>query len=79
MMMNRSDCIFYMKKNEFPIPVKSACVFCPYHSDWMWKEMKKENRKDMRNEVSDYNQSQMIEQRKNRRQPLDNPKGGPAI
>ena len=43
------------------------------------KEMQKENRKDMRNEVSDYNQSQMIEQRKNRRQPLDNPKGGPAI
>ncbi len=43
LMMNRSDCRYFMEKNGFPIPVKSACVFCPYHSNSMWKDMKKEN------------------------------------
>ena len=43
MMMSRSDCMNYMKDNRFPIPVKSACVFCPYHSDKFWLELKKEN------------------------------------
>ena len=36
-------------------------------------EVEKEDRKDERNEKSDYNQSQMIEQRKDRRKPLDSP------
>jgi hypothetical protein len=40
MMMNRGDCRAYMKKNGFPIPIKSACVFCPYHSDSQWKDIK---------------------------------------
>ena len=43
MMMSRSDCMNYMRDNGFPIPVKSACVFCPYHSDSFWLELKKEN------------------------------------
>ena len=46
MMMKRSDCIQFFKDKSYPIPVKSSCVFCPYHSDSYWLEMKKENSKE---------------------------------
>ena len=41
--MDRSDCIKFFKKNNFPTPIKSSCVFCPYHSNDFWKDLKKEN------------------------------------
>lgn len=41
--MTRNDCIDFFKHNNFPIPIKSSCVFCPYHSDKYWKDMQKEN------------------------------------
>ena len=40
--MSRRDCMKFMKDNGFPIPVKSACVFSPYHSDSFWLGLKKE-------------------------------------
>ena len=40
LMMNRSDCMAYMEKNKFPVPIKSSCVFCPFHSDSQWKDIK---------------------------------------
>lgn len=43
MMMSRNDCKQFMEKNNFPIPPKSACVFCPFHSDKDWIKLKKEN------------------------------------
>ena len=39
--MSRADCINFLKENDFPIPTKSACVFCPFHSDKFWKSLKK--------------------------------------
>ena len=39
--MSRSDCIKTFERFNFPIPPKSSCVFCPYHSDKNWKELKK--------------------------------------
>ena len=41
--MSRSDCMDFFKKNNFPIPVKSSCVFCPFHSDKFWLDIKREN------------------------------------
>ena len=41
--MNRIDCINFFKNNNFPVPSKSSCVFCPFHSDKFWLELKKEN------------------------------------
>lgn len=38
--MTRSDCIKLFKEKNFPVPPKSSCVFCPYHSDKNWKELK---------------------------------------
>lgn len=44
--MNRSDCIAYLKKNGIPIPPKSACVGCPFHSDYYWLDLKKNSPKE---------------------------------
>ena len=38
--MDRADCIRFFKEKNFPVPPKSSCVFCPYHSNKNWKELK---------------------------------------
>lgn len=38
--MHRFDCLQWMDKAGYPRPVKSACTFCPYHDDAMWRDMK---------------------------------------
>jgi|TARA_R100000479_G_scaffold129186_1_gene67575 hypothetical protein len=37
----RSNCLDWMEKHNFPKPPRSACTFCPFHSDFEWKEIKK--------------------------------------
>lgn len=37
--MTRNDCLNWMKKHGYPEPPKSACTFCPFHSDEMWIEV----------------------------------------
>ena len=39
--MTRADCAAYLKKHGLPIPPKSSCAFCPYHSRGGWGEVKK--------------------------------------
>lgn len=36
MNMTRDDCFEWMSDNNYPIPPRSACYFCPYHSDNEW-------------------------------------------
>ena len=43
--MRRQDCIEWMEKNNYPKPPRSACTFCPYHSDKEWK-LVRENKKE---------------------------------
>lgn len=38
--MTRLHCLEWMQKNNYPTPPRSACVFCPYHSDEEWKRVK---------------------------------------
>lgn len=38
--MTRNDCIKWMRKNGYPEPPRSACVFCPFHSDKEWLRLK---------------------------------------
>ncbi len=38
--MRRSDCLSWMKKHNFPEPPRSACVFCPFHSNEEWLRIK---------------------------------------
>jgi len=39
--MHRHDCLIWMEKNGFPKPERSACSYCPYHSDTEWRNLKK--------------------------------------
>lgn len=39
--IHRLQCVEWMHKHGFPTPPKSACTFCPYHSDAMWRHIQK--------------------------------------
>lgn len=38
--LRREDCIRIVRDAGLPTPLKSACVFCPYHDDRYWAWMK---------------------------------------
>jgi hypothetical protein len=38
--MNRNNCLAWMERNGLPKPSKSSCVYCPYHSNAHWREIK---------------------------------------
>lgn len=38
--MTRKDCLEWMAKNKFPEPPRSACTYCPFHSDAEWLRVK---------------------------------------
>lgn len=40
--MSRKGCLRWMESRGLPRPPKSACVFCPYHSDDEWLRLKTE-------------------------------------
>lgn len=42
MEMTRHDCLRWMEKRGYPPPPRSACVFCPYHSNNEWRRLKNE-------------------------------------
>ena len=39
--MSRGDCLAWLDKNYFPEPPRSACIFCPYHSNGEWSNLQK--------------------------------------
>ena len=39
---NREDCKRYLEKQGLPVPMKSSCVGCPYHSNRYFLEMKRQ-------------------------------------
>lgn len=38
--MTRHDCMLWMERNGYPKPPRSACVFCPFHSNAEWNRLK---------------------------------------
>ena len=38
--MRRHDCLLWMQRNGYPKPPRSACVYCPYHSNDYWRWLK---------------------------------------
>ena len=40
--ITRQDCLAWMKAKGHPAPPRSACVYCPYHTDREWKRLKEE-------------------------------------
>lgn len=40
MRMNRHDCLRWMERNGYPKPPRSACSYCPFHSDAEWRRLR---------------------------------------
>lgn len=40
--MRRADCLKWMEANGYPKPPRSACVYCPFHSDAEWRRLRDE-------------------------------------
>ena len=38
--MRRGDCLEWMMAHGYEEPPRSACVYCPYHDDRMWRKIK---------------------------------------
>lgn len=37
--ITRNDCIDYLESHDLPVPIKSACIGCPYHTASEWLEL----------------------------------------
>lgn len=42
MRMGRRDCLKWMESHGYPKPPRSACVYCPFHSDDEWRRLRDE-------------------------------------
>ena len=40
--LSREGCLSWIKSKGYPVPPRSACVFCPFHSDFEWKKLRDE-------------------------------------
>lgn len=38
--MSRLDCVNWIQSHGLDVPVKSSCVFCPFHSEYGWNALK---------------------------------------
>ena len=50
--MSRQACLRWIERAGYPIPTKSACVWCPYHDDASWRRMKEEAPNDFAKAVA---------------------------
>ncbi len=37
--MTRQDCMLWLERHDLPVPIKSSCVFCPYHNQSAWQRL----------------------------------------
>jgi hypothetical protein len=42
MRMRRGDCIEWMRKNGYPEPPRSSCIYCPFHRNNEWRRLQTE-------------------------------------
>jgi hypothetical protein len=38
--LRRGDCINLLQEHSLPVPRKSSCVYCPYHGNEFWRDLK---------------------------------------
>jgi hypothetical protein len=38
--IKRHNCLRWMEANGYPEPPRSACIYCPYHSDTEWRRLR---------------------------------------
>jgi hypothetical protein len=44
--MTRQQCLQWMRCNDYPEPPRSACVYCPFHSNAEWRRLRDEEPKE---------------------------------
>ena len=49
--MERFECLEWMKEKGYPEPPRSACTFCPYHSDIEWRRLKNDDKESFKEAV----------------------------
>lgn len=38
--MTKRDCVEWLQAHGYPVPAKSSCLFCPFHSNAYWRDMR---------------------------------------
>lgn len=51
MVIRRRNCLEWMERHSYPQPPRSACVFCPYHTDSEWDRLKHEQPEEFQKAV----------------------------
>lgn len=49
--MRRSDCLNWMRAKGYPRPPRSACIYCPFHSNIEWRQLRDEEPKEWKRAV----------------------------
>lgn len=49
--ISRKVCLDWMESHGYPLPPRSACVFCPFHSDIEWRRLKTEEPEEFQRAV----------------------------
>lgn len=49
--MSRADCLFWLESRGLPVPAKSSCRICPFHSNRYWSELRDKYPADWRHVV----------------------------
>ena len=60
--ITRNDCIDYLEAHGLPVPVKSACIGCPYRAASEWLEMRDGSPDEFADAVDFDNASRTLEQ-----------------
>lgn len=61
--INRHQCINWMQERGYPTPPRSACVFCPYHSNAQWRRLQIEEPEEFERAVQFEKKLQTIQEK----------------
>lgn len=50
--MTRNACVAWLARHDLEVPIKSACVFCPFHNRSAWYQMKREGGADWKKAIA---------------------------
>jgi hypothetical protein len=49
--MHRYHCLLWMERHGYPLPPRSACVYCPFHGNAEWRRLKEQEPKEFERAV----------------------------
>lgn len=67
--ISRDDCVEYLREHKIPVAVKSSCIFCPYHSDSYWRDLKR-NEPDLFDKAVEVDEAIRDMSKKGMREPI---------